>query len=220
MNGVILREFVMRKGILRGIVVLTLILIGLKETHAANPNSIHFSGLEVSIGKEHAPLIIVMYYSLTCPHCHIFQKEVLPEIQKKYIDKGLVRFVFRDFPTDGLAVQAAQIAWCLGKDQYMTIAQELLATQSEWSYKEGKPVPNPEKALHDIAIKLGIKEKDYRKCLANQATKDTILRTSFEAQKNHDIKGAPAFIINGELYDGDLTVDTIEERLLNMGIHG
>jgi len=179
----------------------------------------HFSGLEVSIGSPYAPLTVIMYYSLTCPHCHEFQEKVMPKIQTDYINKGLVRFIFRDFPTDQLALRAAKIAWCTGKDHYLLNAKKLLATQDIWAPRDPTKFQESEKKLKEIALQLGIHEADYKRCIANKETEETILRTSFEAQRIHQISAAPAFIINGRVYDGILTPEHIQEQLLEMGIY-
>jgi protein-disulfide isomerase len=173
-----------------------------------------FNGFEASIGSIHAPLTIIMYYSLTCPHCHDFQETVMPQIQKEYIDKKLVRFIFRDFPTDGLALKAAKIAWCLGKDHYIRSAKKLLATQDKWANPD-----DTDKALHQIALGLGISSQDFEKCLNKKEVEDTIVRTSFEAQKDYQLTGAPAFIVNGKVFDDSLTVEAIHDLLIKMGIH-
>lgn len=185
----------------------------LKTTIPSNAPLSNFGGREVTIGNSHAPLTIVMYYSLTCPHCHDYQTHDLPKIQKEFIDKGLVRFIFRDFPTDAVAIKGAKIAWCHGAKQYISFAQKLLETQGKWALSD--------KALHDIATKeLGISELDYQKCLVNENVESSILRSSFEAQRNFQIDAAPAFLINGKHHEGIVTTDTIHEKLLEMGIHG
>ncbi|MCE3231487.1 MAG: hypothetical protein K0R52_1415 [Alphaproteobacteria bacterium] len=184
------------------------------------PQLNNFGGQEISLGKP-APLTIVMYYSLTCPHCHEFQKEGLPKIQKEFIDKGLVQFIFRDFPTDSFAIKAAKIAWSHGARQYLPFAQKLLETQDQWVPKDPGKIQEADKALQDIALKeLGISEADYNKCLANEDVEKAILRTSFEAQKNHQISAAPAFLVNGKVYEGNLTPEEIDKLLRDMGIHG
>lgn len=238
----LLREFTMHRGILWGILSLTLIAAGTVDTEAkvtpgrrgaegtveaTRPHQKvseipmeHYSGLEVSIGKPHAPLTIIMYYSLTCPHCHEFQEKVLPEIKTEFIDKGLVRFIYRDFPTDPLALKATKLAWCMGKDQYLTIAKKLLATQDDWAPIDPAKVKGAEKALSKIAKEMAISDEDYRKCLSNQNVEDTILRTSFEAQKAHQITAAPAFLVNGKVFNEDMSVKAIQNLLLKMGIHG
>ena len=215
----------MYRGFFWGFISIALFLGGLQETDAATkrlnvseiPTS-HYSGLEASIGSPYAPLTIVMYYSLTCPHCHEFQEKVLPEIKSEFIDKGLVRFVFRDFPTDHLALKAAKIAWCMGKDQYLPIAKKLLAPQDDWAPIDPAQLKGAENALAKIAKEVAISNKDFRKCLANQSIEDTILRTSFEAQKTHQIIAAPAFLVNGKVFNEDMNVKAIQNLLLEMGI--
>lgn len=207
---------------------MAVITLGMVNIYAGQPQKpepsqqaslLHFGGREIKIGSNVAPLTIVMYYSLTCPHCHDFQKEEFPKIQKEFIDKGLVLFIVRDFPTDSSAIKAAKIAWCHGTKQYLSFAQKLLETQEAWVPKDVEKIKEADKSLHDIARELGISEADYHKCLANEDIEASILRSSFEAQKTYQIDGAPAFLINGEVYKGIFTTETIRKKLLEMNIH-
>ena len=59
-----------------------------------------------------APVTVVEYASATCPHCAAFHKNVFPELKKTYIDTGKVRFIFREFPHDQLALAAFMLARC------------------------------------------------------------------------------------------------------------
>lgn len=220
----------MYRSIFWGILSIALIATGGREAKAktgASPHlkasgipTSHYSGLEASIGSPYAPLTIVMYYSLTCGHCRDFQEKILPEIKAEFIDKGLVRFIFRDFPTDHLALKGAKIAWCMGKDRYLTIAKKLLATQGDWAPIDPSKIKEAEKALLNISRGLAISDADYHKCLANKDVEDTILRTSFEAQKAYDIKGAPAFLVNGKPFKEDMDTKAIRNLLIEMRIHG
>ncbi len=70
---------------------------------------------DIVLGDPDADTIIVEYASMTCPHCAHFYKEVFPELKKKYIDTGKARFIFREFPLDGLAVAASMLARCVGQ---------------------------------------------------------------------------------------------------------
>lgn len=232
----------MKKGMVWGVILLGAIVcgatkiyapdVGIKKTptFTATPDGLKpssrkstqlpYTGLEFSIGVEHAPITIIMYYSLTCPHCHDFQAEEFPEIKTEFIDKGLVRFIFRDFPTDSFALKGAKIAWCHGKSQYLSFAKKLLSTQEKWAPHDPKDIANAEKALDEIVKELGINPSDYEKCIAQDTdTEKTILRTSFELQKEHDVHAAPAFLINGKICEKRPCVKYIREMLLNMGIH-
>jgi protein-disulfide isomerase len=184
------------------------------------PSAINFGGHEFSMGNENAPLTIVMYYSLTCGHCHEYQRTELPKIKSEFIDKGLVRFIFRDFPTDTSAVKAAKIAWCHGKQSYPQFSHRLLETQALWVHMDPAKIKEADANFETIALGLGIKKADYEKCLANHDVEDSILRTSFEAQKLYSIKAAPAFLINGKVFDDILTAEEIHKILLKMNIFG
>ena len=63
-------------------------------------------------GNENAKITIIAYESLTCSHCATFHKEIYPKLKKDFIDKGLVKIEFRNFPLDVAAFNAAKIAQC------------------------------------------------------------------------------------------------------------
>ena len=67
---------------------------------------------DLLLGNQDAPVTIIEYASLTCPHCAAFEKETLPLIKKEWIDTGKAKLVFRDFPLDGSAIKASLVARC------------------------------------------------------------------------------------------------------------
>src|SRR5258708_3539698 len=71
---------------------------------------------EMSLGNAQAPVTIIEYASMTCPHCAAFHDKTYPELKSKYIDSGKVRFIFREFPLDQLAAAAFMLARCAGPD--------------------------------------------------------------------------------------------------------
>src|SRR5690606_38536225 len=52
---------------------------------------------DMVMGSEDAPVTIIEYASMTCPHCASFHVNTLPTIKEKYVDTGKVRFIFREF---------------------------------------------------------------------------------------------------------------------------
>ena len=60
---------------------------------------------DIVLGSEKAPVTVIEYASMTCPHCAHFSENTFPELQKRYIDTGKVRFIFREFPLDALAAE-------------------------------------------------------------------------------------------------------------------
>ena len=69
--------------------------------------------LEVTIGAENAPVTVVEYMSLTCSHCANFHINTLPKVMEHYVNTGKVRIIFRDYPLDGAAYQAAIVSHCM-----------------------------------------------------------------------------------------------------------
>ena len=72
---------------------------------------------DLVLGKADAPVTIIEYASMTCPHCANFHKTTYPALKTKYIDTGKVRFIFREFPLDDLAVAASMLARCAGGEK-------------------------------------------------------------------------------------------------------
>ena len=63
-------------------------------------------------GDIDAKITLIVYESLTCSHCADFHKNVYPDLKKDFIDKGLVKIEFRNFPLDLAAFNASKVAHC------------------------------------------------------------------------------------------------------------
>ncbi|MGC2125704.1 MAG: DsbA family protein [Xanthobacteraceae bacterium] len=161
---------------------------------------------DVMLGSDKAPVTIIEYASMTCPHCAHFSENTFPELKKRYIETGKVRFTLRTFPLDQLAAAGFMIAICGGKDKYMPIVETLFAKQENWIVKD--PVP----PLKEIAKQFGITEDQFNKCLANQKVLDNI-----QAVRDHAVKlgvnSTPTFFINGKKMVGDLSIDQMAKEI-------
>lgn len=147
------------------------------------------------LGKADAPVTIIEYASMTCPHCASFHEQTMPRIKSEFIDKGLVRFVFRPFPFDGLAARASLLAQCAPGEGYFSMLDVLFHSQSEWS-----SAPDPLAALKQIGRTAGISTADVDRCVQDQAALDRIVAGIKEAQAKFGIDSTPSFIINGKKY--------------------
>ena len=81
------------------------------------------------LGKSDAPVTIVEYASLTCPHCAHFTTDVLPKLKEKWIDTGKARVVMRDYPLDEPALRAAMITRCAPTNKFYAFIDTLFGAQ-------------------------------------------------------------------------------------------
>jgi protein-disulfide isomerase len=115
-----------------------------------------------ALGTPNAPLTVIEYSSMTCPHCAEFHLNTFPGVKKRYIDTGKVRFIFREFPLDSLAVAASVLARCAGSGNYFRVVDMLFARQKEWMVLQ--PLP----PLLSIANQAGFTKQSFDECLANK----------------------------------------------------
>ena len=63
-------------------------------------------------GNVDAKISLIIYESLTCGHCASFHEDIYPILKKDFIDTGLAKIEFRNFPLDLAALNASKIAHC------------------------------------------------------------------------------------------------------------
>jgi protein-disulfide isomerase len=163
---------------------------------------------DMVLGKADAPITVIEYASLTCPHCAHFHETVLPAIKTDYIDTGKVKFVFRDFPLDQLAFAAAVLARCGGPEKYFTYLTVLFAQQRQWA-----GAPDPKAALTQIGRLGGVSAEQFDKCLADKPLGDYILNSRLEGNQKFNVNSTPTLIINGKTEPGTPTIEQMRARL-------
>lgn len=156
------------------------------------------------LGNPEAPVTIVEYASMTCPHCADFSTETMPKLKSEFIDKGHVRYVFRAFPLDRLALRASLMAECVPGDGYFALLDKLFATQKEWVQ-----AANPLDALRAMGKEAGIEESKIDACMTDEKAIDRIAASYKEAVDVYGVNATPSFLINGKKYSGALPFDDL-----------
>ena len=173
---------------------------------------------DLVLGDAKAPVTIVEYASMTCPHCAHFDETTFPELKNRYIDTGKVRYVLREFPLDPLAAAGFMLARCAcdpggdgtgGKDpgQYYAMVDTLFRQQNVW-VKE-KPIP----PLLAIAKQAGFTEESFNACLANQKLLDDIQKERQTAIDKYKVHSTPTFFIDGKTYAGAMTIEEMAKLI-------
>lgn len=146
---------------------------------------------ERTLGKEDAPVTIIEYASMTCPHCAHFANDVLPEVKKQLIETGKAKIIFRDFPLDRVAVKAAAMARCADHDKYFDLVEVIFKNQERWISAE-----NPQQALAQLGTLAGMDADYINACMNDAALESALLQKMQDGQKQFSIEATPTFIFN------------------------
>ena len=155
---------------------------------------------EQALGKADAPVTIVEYASMTCPHCATFHEKTLPQLKAKYIDAGKVRMIFREFPFDPRAEAGFMLARC-AKDNYFPMVDVLFKQQQNWA-----AVQNAKDALLQIAKLAGFSQESFEACLTDQKLLEDVRAVRERGAKDFGVDSTPTFFIDGNRYPGALSI--------------
>jgi protein-disulfide isomerase len=161
---------------------------------------------DVALGPADAKVTIIEYASMTCSHCAAFHKETYPELKKRYIDTGQVRFILREFPLDPLATAGFMLARCDGDSKYYPITDLLFDNQSAWAFTS-KPLD----ALQQMMKQAGFSKEKFEACLKDQKLYDAVNAVRKRADETFKVNSTPTFFINGQRISGAVSIDEIEK---------
>ena len=155
-----------------------------------------FTG-DVLEGDADAPITIIEYASLTCPHCASFHTTAYPALKENYIDTGKVKFIYRDFPLNDPALAATMIARCGGEDKYLGFIDLMLKQQTRWTSSTDLLG-----ALKGIAKLGGVSSAQVDACLSDQVLGQNVLDRARAGTEEFGISSTPSLVINGKLHEG------------------
>jgi protein-disulfide isomerase len=163
---------------------------------------------ERSFGHPDARVTAIEYFSLTCTHCAAFSRETMPKVIPALVDTGKVRFVYRDFPLDQIALTAAMVARALPPEQYEPFITSLFASQDRWAFARGI---NYTEELFKRAALAGMSRQTFDATVKDDGLRTWILTQQADAQKKYEIDSTPTFIINGQKTPGAMGFDKFNE---------
>ena len=146
---------------------------------------------EAALGDANAPVKIVEYMSMTCPHCDNFHNKTFDEIKKKYIDTGKAYFVIREFPFDPRAAAAFMLARCAPEGQYFPFVSMLFKQQQSWATAQ-----DARAALLQLSKMAGFSQESFEACLTNKKLLDDMNATMPRGATDIWVYITPTFIIN------------------------
>lgn len=142
------------------------------------------------LGNPDAPVTIIEYASLTCPHCASFHAGTLPELKKRYVDTGKAKLIFRDFPLDAVALRASMLARCAPAERYYGVLDVLFRSQDGWSRAQ-----DPLQALAQTGRLAGVGQQEFEACMANQDLLNGVVNIRLEGERRFKVESTPTFVI-------------------------
>jgi protein-disulfide isomerase len=168
---------------------------------------------DMALGPANAPVTIIEYASMTCPHCAAFNAEVFPKIKSTYIDTGKIRYVFREFPLDIKAAAGSMLSRCIAKGdpaKYFAVTDLLFKQQSDWVAK------NTTETLTRIGKQAGLSQQAVDDCLKDQSLLDKIVADQKYANEVLKVNSTPTFFINGEMIKGETSFEEFDKRIKSL----
>jgi len=184
----------------------------LGEALAQSAEDINKAGAlgDMALGSKDAPVTIIEYASMTCPHCATFTKDVFPKLKSEYIDTGKVRFIFREFPLDQVALAASALARCVAKDdpqKFFTLIDVLFKQQNELA-------SDALGTINRVGKQAGFSEQMIKDCVQGDPTvQKGILDTREYAYTKLKVNSTPSFFINGTLVKGETSFEGFEKLI-------
>lgn len=170
---------------------------------------------DIVYGNRESKVVVIEYFSPTCPHCVTYHKKIFPEIRSKYIDTNKIAYISREFIGNKQDLDAAVLARCGGSiKSYDNFMQIFLEQQDSWAFSK-----NYREILTNIGTLGGIGPEKYAKCLNDEAKIQILMDNTLLVSKVPQFIGTPTFFINGKKFDKPYTVVELSKAIdLALGI--
>ncbi len=181
----------------------------LAQEAAVDTAELHAPGQlgEKALGEANAPVTVVEYASMSCPHCAHFDATTFDDFRLKYIDSGKVRYIFREFPLNAPAFAVAMLARCAPADKYFDVVHGFFRTQDKWL--TGSDV---KAGILEVAKGFGFTPQSFDACVANQALFKA-LNDVRDRGAAFGVQATPTFFINGKKFEGALSLDELDKAI-------
>jgi protein-disulfide isomerase len=156
---------------------------------------------EMSWGRPDAPVTVIKYASLTCPHCRKFQLDVWPQVKREFVDTGKIRFIIREFPIGRASGTATVALRCAPADKYLALYEKFLAQQGSWVSQEVRSAE-----IVKVAAQVGVTGPQFEACLKDKPLLDG-LNWVKERGRKLGIIGTPNFFVNARLVKTTLDLE-------------
>jgi protein-disulfide isomerase len=181
------------------------------------------------VGNPDAPVRLIEYASLTCPHCAEFSQTASAALRDTYVRSGQVSWEFRNFVLNGQDMALSVLARCQPEGAFFATVEQIYAQQQvilsaidENESRQLGALP-PEQLIPPLAramdleaffARRGMPAARFNQCVSNPAAVQQLTdMTNRAAQPGPmQITGTPTFVLNGEKLDVNAWSE-IQQRL-------
>jgi len=178
------------------------------SAHAADPSVVHVTSPRI-LGKADAPITVIELFSMTCSHCASFHNNTFPDVKKRLIDTGMVRFEMQPFPLDQVALRAHALARALPQNKYFPMVSMLLKDIDRWARN-----PDPLAALLQMARLAGMSAAEFDAVMNNRPLLEAIVEMRQDANRTWQIEKTPSFVVDDKtILSGDLSYEEFASKI-------
>ena len=185
------------------------------------------------MGNPGAPIKLVEYGSLACPHCRHFEETGYKPLLQGYVRTGRVSYEFRNLLINGPDMSISLLAHCAGPAKFFPMSEFVYATQEQWQKKiEAMDESSLDKmtdqqrliryaevgGMAQIAGRFGVTPARAKQCLADPKGLERLINMTKTAMDN-GIGHTPTFLINGKVTDAS-TWEALEPLIKQAGGRG
>lgn len=146
-------------------------------------------------GQPAAQVGILEFSDFQCPYCGVFARDVLPTIEREYVDTGRVVFAFRHLPLAAVhpyAVRAAQGASCAARQgRFWEMHDSLFHVNSRLD----------DRLVEEVANSIGIVSEQFAACMNDDPSG---VRADQAEAARLGVASTPTFFVGAMLPDGRL----------------
>ncbi len=171
-------------------------------------NNLMFYPEDLIQGNKNAKVVVIEYFSLTCPHCAYFHKTVYLALKAKYIETGKIAYIQREFIGNKQDFDSAVLARCGGDMKRLKFYDVLLNQQDSWAFNR-----NFVEILTNIGQLGGVSPEQYKTCLEDKTLGNVLMSNTKLIARTPGFAGTPAFVINNQLFTGSFSIEEISARI-------
>lgn len=164
---------------------------------------------DIVYGDPNAPVEVIEYASLTCPHCARFSADIFPKIKEEFIDTGKVKFVYRNYVMNQYDMAASVVARCKTPDVTKRLMSVFFDRQAAWIGSEDRVG-----ALAGLARRAGgISRMQFDRCIANREMQQHLAKMTQDGAARYKVNATPTLLVEGDKIERTDSWDAIKAAI-------